>query len=116
MKKRIITFIVLTGAHFCALVFFFFLTFSLGMRYFDEPEGGNKLIEFIAGAGLYILGIPLVTPMLTFSITVPDLAEWMMLGFNSIIWGLVGTFIIFKIIKLKKPNQRLEPTRYDARI
>ncbi|MDF7827071.1 hypothetical protein P4B35_23815 [Pontiellaceae bacterium B12227] len=102
MKKKVITFIVLSGAHFCALVFFFLLTIGIGFHNFDNPESGTGIIDQISSAALFILGLPFVTPMLHFSIHGPTIFEWLSFPITSLFWGMVGTFIAFKIIETKK--------------
>lgn len=108
MKKRIIiTVVILTVVHFILAIGSVMISFGSGMEAFDNPDYKPSMIERIADplAGILMQpGMSLWTPWM--SKKMPDVVEWGLCLFNSLLWGIVLDVILNTptLLKGKKPD------------
>jgi hypothetical protein len=89
MKKRIIiTALVLAAIHFVLAIGSLIIAFGSGMEAFDNPDYRPSVIERVAVplAGILMQpGMSLWTPWM--SKNMPNVVEWGLCLFNSLLWG-----------------------------
>lgn len=112
MKKRITAFILFTLGHTFCLLFAMSFTFGLGMSRFDTGETEKGIIEYSSEIIVYTLGAPIVSAILALPTKgIPNALEWFLFLFNSALWGILFTWLLFRTMKGLKQNSpnRSEP-------
>jgi hypothetical protein len=108
MKKRIIiTAVVLAAIHFVLAIGSVMIAFGSGMEAFDNPDYQLSMVERVAVALAGILmqpGMSLWTPWM--SKKMPNVVEWGLCLFNSLLWGVVFALVLNapKLLKGKEPD------------
>ena len=91
MKRRlVITAAALAAIHFVLSIGSVLTAFGAGMDAFDNPDHQASMVEQVADALAGILmqpGASLWTPWM--SKNLPDVVEWGICVFNSLLWGMV---------------------------
>ncbi len=96
MRRRIfITAIIIAVIHLAVAIGSILIAFSSGMEAFDNPDHQPSMFEHVAGSLAGILmqpGMSLWTPWM--SKNMPDIFEWGLCLFNSLLWGIVLATIL----------------------
>ena len=114
MKKRIIiTTLIVAGIHFVMSLGIICISFVSGMETFDNPEHQLSLFKkaFLCLSGVLLQpGLLCWTPWM--SKHLPNFVEWIFLGCNSLLWGLVLALLInVKTLLTRKKFRITKPLR-----
>jgi hypothetical protein len=109
MKKRIIITAIIIGiAHFILAIIVIGISFGSTMESFENPDYQLSSAEKISNvlAGILILPLDLIwSPWM--SKHLPDIVEWILFLFNSLLWGFVIALCInFKAL-IQNRNQKI---------
>jgi hypothetical protein len=108
MRRRIfITAIIVAVVHLVVAIGSILIAFGSGMEAFDNPDHQPSMVEHVADSLAGILmqpGMSLWTPWM--SKNMPDIVEWGLCLFNSLLWGIVLATILNAraLVKGKKPD------------